>query len=168
MAQKSKPVIFENVRLALRNFSGGPLPWDKSNTKRSFALVLDEDIAQAMKLDGWNIKYFKPNPNDPDDEPQAWLQVFVRFDNFPPRIEMITSRGKTRLSEDTVSLLDFAIITNCDLTISPYEWSVNGKSGKKAYLKTLYATIEENELDRKYADIPDVGPVQPAEDWDED
>ena len=35
--------------------------------------------------------------------------------------------------------------------LSPSKWTAAGRSGIKAYLKTAYVTIEEDDLDLKYA-----------------
>ena len=102
-----------------------------------------------LVADGWNIKTL--NPREEGDEPTPYIPVTVRFDVVPPNVYMITSTGRIRLDEENVALLDFANIENVDLIIRAYEWSVNGKSGIKAYLKSLYATIEEDELERKYS-----------------
>jgi len=79
-----------------------------------------------------------------------YLPVSVNFKGRPPRIVLITSRGRTNLDESTVEMLDWADIINVDLIIRPYEWTVNNKSGVKAYLQSIYATIDEDPLEVKY------------------
>ncbi len=64
---------------------------------------------------------------------------------------MITSTARTNLSEDSVGVLDWAEIKVADLIVNASYWTVNGKSGVKAYLKSLFVTIEEDALERKYA-----------------
>jgi uncharacterized lipoprotein YajG len=64
---------------------------------------------------------------------------------------MITSTARTHLNEDSVEVLDWAVIKIADLIARGYEWTVNGKTGIKAYVQSLFVTIEEDELERKYA-----------------
>jgi hypothetical protein len=50
-------------------------------------------------------------------------------------------------------MLDWVDIINVDLIVRPYAWTVNQKSGVKAYLQSLYVTIEEDPLEIKYSDL---------------
>jgi hypothetical protein len=81
------------------------------------------------------------------------LPVSVNFKGRPPRIVLITSRGRTNIDEHGVEMLDWVDIINVDLIVRPYEWTVNGKSGIKAYLQSIYITIEEDPLELKYSEL---------------
>lgn len=156
-------ILFDNAQIRFRNFIGAKGRYNAEGD-RNFCLLLDPADASQMEADGWKVKYLKPR--DDQDEPTPYIQVAVNYKSGrPPKIVMITSKGKTVLQEDMVFLLDWAEIENIDLIINKYEWEVNGNSGIKAYLKSMYVTIREDELDRRYMDVPDTGldslPVEP-------
>ena len=152
--QRVGNISIENARILFRNFAGKESKFNAKG-KRNFCLLLDNDVAEELKDIGWNVKYL--NPKDPEDPPQAYIQVAVAFDNFPPNIWMITGNKKTKLDEDTVSALDYAEIENIDIIVRPYTWEVNGKGGIKAYVKNMYVTIVENEFEKKYQGFEDEG-----------
>lgn len=148
MPNESKEFMIEDAKLAFRNFSGNETDYNRAGD-RNFLVILPEDVAVEMLKDGWNVKRFKDdeegNPGDP------YIQVSLKFNKFPPKVVMITSVGRTILNEDTIGSLDWADVLNVDLIARGYEWSVREKSGTKAYLKSLYITINEDPLERKYA-----------------
>ena len=147
-------VVMEGVQIIFRNFTGKEGQYNREGD-RNFAVLLDPPIAEAMAEDGWNVKWLKPREYDEDDAaPQAYLQVSVNYGKGrPPRVVQITSRGRTNLDENSVEILDWVDITNVDMIIRPYAWDVSGKTGIKAYLQSIYVTIEEDPLEQKYAEL---------------
>lgn len=145
-------IIVENAKIAFKNFSGKEGQFNPEG-KRNFCLILDPELAEKLHDDGWNIRTLKPK--DDSEIPQPYIQVSVSFLTKPPKIVLVTSRGKTLLTEETVGMLDWAEIINVDLSVTPYQWTVAGKNGVKAYLKNMYITIQEDEFEKKYDDIPD-------------
>lgn len=160
---RDNTVLMENVQIRFPNFKGKEGQYNREGD-RNFAVLLDHDIANQMAHDGWNIKLLKPR--DEDSAPQPYLPVTVSFKGRPPVIVMISSRGRTNLGEDECEMLDWADIRNVDLIVRPYEWSVNGKGGIKAYLKSIYVTINEDELELKYADLNQV-PARAARNFED-
>jgi hypothetical protein len=152
MPPQDNTVLMEGVRIIFRNFSGKEGKYNREGD-RNFAVLLDDAVATAMAEDNWNVKWLPPRGEDEEETPQAYLPVSVSYKGRPPRIVMITSRGRTNIDDTQVEMLDWATIVNVDLIVRPYEWTVNGKSGVKAYLQSLYVTIEEDELERKYGEL---------------
>lgn len=158
MAEKKKPITFEDARILWQNFRGLEKTYNAEG-ERNFNLVIDKDLAEQMADDGWNVKC--KLPREEGDEPLCHMEVKVSFKGrFPPRIVLINSGGQTDLDEETVGLLDQIRYSRIDLIINPSEWDVNGKRGIKAYLKSIYVTQDEDVLEAKY-NLMD-GPEQSA------
>lgn len=143
-------IVFENCRIGFRNFQGKEGKFNPPG-RRNFCVFIDDlAFADKLKEDGWNIRELAPR-ND-QEEPQPYMQVAVSYDNIPPKIVLVTANNKTILDESTIDMLDWAEIKNVDLVVRPYNWAVNGRSGVKAYCKTMYITIVEDVFAEKYGD----------------
>src|SRR5436190_10757159 len=156
MPPQDGTIVMEGVKIVFRNFAGKEGQYNREGD-RNFAVLLDEKIAQDLASDGWNVKWLKPREDaDEGDEPQAYLQVSVGYGKGRPPTVVVINQDDQRvnLDEHTVGELDWYDIKNVDLIVRPYHWEVNGKAGIKAYLKSIYATIEEDELERKYPRNP--------------
>ena len=115
---------------------------------------LDRLVADVLQSEGFNIRFLKPREDG--DEPVPYLPVKVAYGKGrPPKVVMVTKRGKTDLDEDSIKTLDWAEIEKADIAINPYEYDVQGRHGIKAYLKTMYVTIQEDDFEDRYYDVPE-------------
>lgn len=147
-------LMLENAKIQWRNFSGDAKPFNDAG-KRNICIMLDPDQAEALEAEGWPIKYAKPLEEGGPVRP--FIKADIKYtERSQPKIKMITSRGMQTMDADTVFALDYVGMANVDLVIRPFKWEFGGKEGVKAMLNSLYMTIREDELDRKYADVPEI------------
>lgn len=146
-----KQLTIENAAIGFKNFAGVEGPYNKAG-ERSFAVFLNDEQASQLMSEGWNVKYPKERDFGPgeEDNRNPHLAVSLTFDNYPAKVILVAGENVTPLAGDSVGMLDWAEITNVDLVIRPYNWTVNGNSGVKAYVKALYVTIETDAFSSKY------------------
>ena len=132
--------------LIFRNFAGKPDDYHKDGQMPNFWVVLTDAKARELESKGFNIRW-KENR---DGDTEGRLQIFVRFDPFPPKIFQITTTGTTQLDRESVASLDYADLVKVDLVLSPYRYEVNGRKGVKAYLGKGYFTIQEDDFSNQY------------------
>lgn len=140
----------DDARIVYRNFSGMGSKFNREGD-RNFAVVIpDRELADALVNEGWNVK-IKP-PRDEDEAPFMYLPVKIKFNDRGPNVYLVTGDKMNRLDEHNVSLLDDVDIRSVDLDLRPYDWEVNGKSGRTAYLQSIHVTQEIDRFAARYAE----------------
>lgn len=142
-------VTIRNAKLHFRNFSGKESEMNREGD-RNFCVELDPDLAKEMIADGWNVKQFKPKEDG--DIPPYYIQVKCVFKYRPPKIVLKSSAGDTNITEDNVNILDWTEMDKVDLIFVKHRWTYGSRSGINAYLRTMYVTIVEDELESEYAE----------------
>lgn len=148
---KSPEIRIDNARITFKNFAGAEGKFNPAGN-RNFAVFLSDDIAHQLEQDGWSVRWLNAREDEP---PQAIISVKVNFGNYPPNIVLISDDKMSKLSEETVNILDFAELDQVDLILRGYSWEVSGKKGIKAYLKTGYFVLHTDELAKKYSNYLD-------------
>lgn len=141
----------QDARIIYRNFEGRA---DKYNREgdRNFAIVIpDQDICNQLVEDGWNVRI--RDPREGYEDPFMFLPVKVHYsDNGRGPAAYVNSGGNvTRLSEETIGMLDNIDIFSVDLDIRPYDWNINGDTGRKAYLEAIHVTQKIDRFGAMYA-----------------
>ena len=166
MARRVPNLTLEEVEILpgkFRNFAGEK---DEYNPKgmSQFNIRLDEETADRLLDEGWNVKQL--DPREDGDVPIPYLPCTINYSNIPPTIYMLTGRHnkKTRLDEDTIGSLDSMRIEWADITLTPYSWEMKTKDGISngitAYVKTAYFKVadEDDFADKYLDDYPDEVP----------
>lgn len=142
-------------QIIFKNFEGRG---DKFNREgdRNFSLRIDDpDTADILVKEGWNVRI--KEGRDEDEGPFMRLPIKVKFTNYGPNVYLRTGERVNELDKESISCLDNIDIEAVNMDIRPYDWEVNGKTGRTAYLESMeiiqridrfaarYANMEEDE-----------------------
>lgn len=152
--------VFEGARIGRKNFRGdkdfrGQRVANPADAEKpSFRIYLTEEPERATDLydKGYNIKGGDPIPDTPGEFYPQYIEVAVSYEPYMPDIYVFDGpedkNPRVFESGAVAGSLDSLRFANVDVEIRPYQWSVGGKQGTKAYLRRLFVTIDkESTLD---------------------
>jgi hypothetical protein len=125
----------EDARIIYRNFAGIGSKYNREGDRNFAVIIPNQEIADELIADGWAVK-IKP-PRDEDDSPFMYLPVKIKFNSRGPAAYVKSGNSVQRLNEETIGMLDEIDIQSVDMDLRPYDWEVNGKTGRSAYLQAI-------------------------------
>lgn len=143
-------VQIDDARIIYRNFSGVGSQFNREGDRNFSIVIPDQDIADALLDQGWNVK-IKP-PREDGDAPFMHLPVKVKFNDRGPNVYLKSGHALNKLTEETVGMLDDVDILSVDLDIRPYDWDVNGKQGRTAYLHSMQVTQQVDRFQARFTE----------------
>lgn len=139
----------DDARIIYRNFAGRGDKYNREGDRNFAVLIPDEELANELVEKGWNVK-IKP-PREEGDVPFMFLPVKVKFNDRGPNVYLQTGGRRNRLDEESVGCLDNIDIIGVDLDIRPFDWDVNGKSGRTAYLQAIRVIQDVDRFAERFA-----------------
>lgn len=143
----------DDCRIIYRNFEGRGDKYNREGDRNFAVIIPDQEIADALINEGWNVK-IKP-PRDEDDDPFMFLPIKIKFNDRGPNAYLVTGKRMNKLDEESISCLDNIDILSVDLDIRPYDWEVNGKSGRTAYLQSIKVVQDVDRFAAAYEEVDD-------------
>lgn len=134
--------------IIFKNFEGRG---DKFNREgdRNFSLRFrDAALADEVAKDGWNVR-IKP-ARDEDEDDFMRLPIKVKFTEYGPKVYLWSGDNRVELDEESVGCLDNIEIDHVNMDIRPYNWTVNGRDGRTAYLQILEVFQRTNRFEERY------------------
>lgn len=143
----------DNARIIFKNFGGKESKFNREGDRNFSLLIEDPDTADAMAERGWNVKI--KEGRDEDEGPFMRLPVKVKFTDYGPRVYLNSAGNVTELDEESIACLDNIDIESVDMDIRPYDWEVNGKTGRTAYLQSMNVVQRIDRFAARYANMRD-------------
>lgn len=140
----------EGSRIIYRNFAGVGSKFNREGDRNFAVIIPDEEIKDILIENGWNVKIKEPREGYEDDGPFMFLPVKIKFNNRGPGIYVRSGDSVTRLTEETVDMVDEIDIASVDMDLRPYDWEVNGKTGRTAYLQSIEITQNVDRFGARY------------------
>lgn len=155
-----------NIRIrTFKNVPGDQITWRHMeldpngmyNTgNRYFAIRLDDDLANELADEGWNVIWRNVNRNEEEPELlKGFLKVFIKYGTrFPVDIYLVNAnrQSKTLLNEEDLDNLhmDTKSIESIDVMVRPYYWTYGDQHGVKAQVQAMNILLAQTDFDDDY------------------
>lgn len=140
----------DDCRIIYRNFRGEASKFNREGDRNFAVVVPDDEIKDALIGEGYNVK-IKP-PRDEDEAPFMYLPVKIKFNDRGPAAYLQSGRAMRRLDEESIAMLDDIDIMSVSMDIRPYDWEVQGKTGRTAYLQSIKVIQEIDRFAAEFAE----------------
>ena len=140
----------DDARIIFKNFEGRGDKFNREGDRNFSLLIEDENTANALIKEGWNVK-IKPGREEGDD-PFMRLPVKVKFTDYGPNVYLVTGNRRNELDEESIGCLDNIEIESVDIDIRPYDWEVNGRTGRTAYLQSMEVVQRIDRFAARYSE----------------
>ena len=138
----------DDASIIYRNFAGVGSKFNREGDRNFAVRIPDTELADKLVEEGWNVKI--TDPKEEGDLPFMFLPVKIKFNDRGPVVYLKTGRNMVKLDEESISCLDNIDILGVDLDIRPYDWEVNGKTGRTAYLQSICVTQDVDRFAARY------------------
>ena len=138
----------DDARIIYRNFSGEASQFNRAGDRNFSVLIDDQQIADELINQGWNVKI--KAAREEGDIPFMHLPVKVKFNDRGPSVYLVSGNNRVRLDEETIGMLDSIDILGVDLDVRPFDWEVNGKAGRAAYLQSICVTQDIDRFAQRF------------------
>lgn len=139
----------EDARIIFRNFSGLGSKFNREGDRNFAVIIPNEEIKDQLLADGWTVK-IKP-PREEGEEPFMYMPVKIKFNNRGPAAYVVSGDQVTKLDEESIDMLDEIDIQSVSMDIRPYDWEVNDKTGRSAYLQAINVIQNIDRFGARYA-----------------
>lgn len=139
----------EDARIIFRNFAGLGSKFNREGDRNFAVIIPNEEIKNQLEELGWTVKI--KAPREEGDSPFMYLPVKIKFNNRGPAAYLASGISVTKLDENSIDILDDIDIQSVDMDIRPYDWDVNGKQGRSAYLHAIRVTQNIDRFGAEYA-----------------
>lgn len=143
----------DDARIIFKNFEGRGDKFNREGDRNFSLLIEDPNTADALIREGWNVK-IKP-ARDEDEGDFMRLPVKVKFTDYGPNIYLISNGRKVELDEESIACLDNIDIESVDMDLRPYDWEVNGRTGRTAYLQSMAVVQRVDRFAERYGRMTD-------------
>lgn len=148
-----------DARIIHRNFAGVGNRFNREGDRNFSVIIPTREMADELIARGWNVKV-RP-PQDEDGEEFMYLPVKVKYSDEldkdgnkkGPNAYLKSGGNMVPLNDRTIGCIDDMDILSVDLDIRSFDWEVNGKTGRSAYLQAIHVTQNIDRFAARYQTI---------------